>query len=207
MGCPVELLAHNEDDPDGSPLQLDAEHVENNRGRLIVTLSALPTGAATSAKQDTSKGILDNIEAGIDELKVLVGEVQASPTENTVLERLKSITTALEAIQAVQESTGSASGTADVTATSAGDNECVAAPGASKQLWITKVYLVAARDSEVSMTLRSGTTAKTGAMPVDILTWDLDFNPIKCATNEAFNLYLSDDISVTGMVAYRVVDV
>jgi hypothetical protein len=55
MGCPVELLAHNEDDPDGSPLQLDAEHVESNRGRLIVAVggSTLPAGAATSANQTT----------------------------------------------------------------------------------------------------------------------------------------------------------
>jgi hypothetical protein len=40
---------------------------------------SLPTGAATSAKQDTLSG--------------LVGEIQASPTANTVLDRLKAILT------------------------------------------------------------------------------------------------------------------
>ena len=47
--------------------------------------SALPAGAATSAKQDTLAG--------------LIGEVQASPTENTVLERLKTIETELTDIK------------------------------------------------------------------------------------------------------------
>jgi hypothetical protein len=42
---------------------------------------SLPTGAATSAKQDTLAG--------------LVGEVQASPTSNTVLDRLKALLTGI----------------------------------------------------------------------------------------------------------------
>jgi len=43
--------------------------------------SALPTGAATAAKQDALAG--------------LVGEVQASPTSNTVLDRLKALLTGI----------------------------------------------------------------------------------------------------------------
>lgn len=54
-------------------------------GDVDVLSSALPTGAATSAKQDTLAG--------------LVGEVQESPTENTVLERLKTIETELTDIK------------------------------------------------------------------------------------------------------------
>ena len=54
-------------------------------GDVDVLSSALPTGAATSAKQDTLAG--------------LVGEVQESPTENTVLERLKALETELTDIK------------------------------------------------------------------------------------------------------------
>lgn len=48
----------------------------------------LPSGAATSAKQDTGNTSLASLETKI-------GEVQASPTSNTLLDRLKQIYTAL----------------------------------------------------------------------------------------------------------------
>lgn len=89
MGCPVELLAHNEDDPDGSPLQLDAEHVENNRGRLIVALSALPAGAATSAKQDTQITAEQAIQAAV---VAAVGVSTGTKTCATSAGRLKAET-------------------------------------------------------------------------------------------------------------------
>lgn len=48
----------------------------------------LPSGAATSAKQDTGNTSLSNLETKI-------GEVQASPTSNTVLDRLKALLTGI----------------------------------------------------------------------------------------------------------------
>lgn len=48
----------------------------------------LPTGAATAAKQDTGNTSLSSLDTKL-------GEVQASPTANTVLDRLKAIATAL----------------------------------------------------------------------------------------------------------------
>lgn len=48
----------------------------------------LPSGAATSAKQDTGNTSLSNLESKI-------GEVQASPTSNTVLDRLKALLTGI----------------------------------------------------------------------------------------------------------------
>jgi len=61
-------------------------------GTLAVSAASLPlpSGAATSAKQDTLAG--------------LVGEVQASPTANTLLDRLKSIATALAGTLAISAS-------------------------------------------------------------------------------------------------------
>ncbi len=57
---------------DGSNGEVTHHHVDS---------SALPSGAATSAKQDA--------------LAVLVGEVQSSPTANTMLARLKDIVTSV----------------------------------------------------------------------------------------------------------------
>lgn len=68
----------------GTPLQAGgAVSVSNLPATQAISASALPlpSGAATSAKQDTLAG--------------LVGEVQANPTANTLLDRLKAIATAL----------------------------------------------------------------------------------------------------------------
>jgi len=55
--------------------------ISGNEMQVDVITSALPAGAATNAK--------------LDEIKVLIGEVQANPTENTVLDRLKDLLTGI----------------------------------------------------------------------------------------------------------------
>lgn len=55
--------------------------ISGGKSQVNVVTSALPTGASTSAKQDA--------------LAVLVGEVQATPTSNTVLGRLKDLLTGI----------------------------------------------------------------------------------------------------------------
>lgn len=114
--------------------------------------------------------------------------------------------TAEQAVQAMLEATRTISSAA-VSASSSGDNTLIAAPGSGKQLWILKLFIAAARGSEVDMILKSGSTAKTGTMQIDSLAADLDFTPIKCGTNEAFVLNLSAAVAVAGIVLYRTVDV
>lgn len=90
-------------------------------GKVSVDSSALPTGAATAAKQDTIIGHVDGVEAALaplataakqdtlaglvataakqDALAGLIGEVKASPAENTLLARIKVLETELAAIK------------------------------------------------------------------------------------------------------------
>lgn len=62
--------------------------IAGNEMQVDVITSALPTGAATAANQTTGNASLASLETKI-------GEVQASPTANTLLDRLKQIYTVL----------------------------------------------------------------------------------------------------------------
>lgn len=53
--------------------------------------ASLPTGASTLSEQQTQSTQLESLKTKLDEVKALVGEVQASPTANTLLDRLKAI--------------------------------------------------------------------------------------------------------------------
>ena len=94
----------------------------NKIGKVDVEVSALPAGAATEAKQDSTISELQNLqgkdfatqttlaailakiiaapstEAKQDALAALIGEVQANPTANTLLARLKSLEDKIDAI-------------------------------------------------------------------------------------------------------------
>lgn len=154
----------------------DGDQVTETGAALDVNIksgsSGLPSGAATSAKQDTAKGVLDNIEAGIDELK---SEIVLGARVTT---------------------------TAALTVSASGDNTAIAAPGAGKHLAIYRIVATVARGYEVNIVLKSGATAKSGAMVAD--TYDLDFGdaPLICGTNEAFIVNLSAAVAVTGFVQY-----
>ncbi len=75
--------------PATQPVSGPLTNTELRAAAVPVSASALPlpSGAATSAKQDT--------------LAALVGEVQANPTANTVLDRLKAIAAALAGVLGV----------------------------------------------------------------------------------------------------------
>lgn len=77
-----------------APVSLVGEAGSDNTAPVSATLGlavdpkSLPPGAATSAKQDTGNTSLASLETKI-------GEVQASPTSNTVLDRLKALLTGI----------------------------------------------------------------------------------------------------------------
>jgi len=92
--------------------------------------------------------------------------------------------------------------TAALTVSASGDNTAIAAPGSGKHLAVYRLVMTVARGSEVNIVLKSGVTAKSGAMVAD--TYDLDFGdaPLICGSNEAFIVNLSAAVAVTGFVQY-----
>ncbi len=66
----------------------DALPITDNAGSITVDGTVSVTGVATAANQSTGNASLASLETKI-------GEVQANPTSNTVLDRLKAIATAL----------------------------------------------------------------------------------------------------------------
>lgn len=73
----LALMAGGSDGTNVRHLKTDA----SGELQVDVLSNALPTGAATNAK--------------LDEVKALLGEVQATPTDNTVLDRLKDLLTGI----------------------------------------------------------------------------------------------------------------
>jgi hypothetical protein len=74
-------------------IELIDNAVSGSELQVDIVSSALPTGASTEAKQDTGNTSLGSLDTKL-------GEVQASPTANTVLGRLKDIADALGALDA-----------------------------------------------------------------------------------------------------------
>lgn len=84
---------------------LDSKVTAVNTGAVVVSSSALPTGAATAANQTTVISHLDGVESLLGDIDAgkleeatftgRIGEVQASPTANTVLARLKDLLTGI----------------------------------------------------------------------------------------------------------------
>jgi len=93
-----------------------------------------------------------------------------------------------------------------ISIAAAGLNEIIATPGAGKQLWIHKLMLSVARGSQTAITYQSGANELSSAMQADVIADDLGSSPMKCNTNEAFNVTLSDAVAVTGYVMYQVVN-
>lgn len=68
---------------------IDGKITAVNTGAVVVSSSALPSGASTAAAQAT-------LETDVEGINTRLGEVQASPTANTVLDRLKALLTELQ---------------------------------------------------------------------------------------------------------------
>ena len=78
----------------------DTSGIKKITDAVIIGSSALPTGAATSVKQDTIISHIDGVEANQTTMLSKIGEVQASPTANTVLARLKNLEGYVDGLEA-----------------------------------------------------------------------------------------------------------
>ena len=95
------------------------------------------------------------------------------------------------------------------TATS-GDNTIIAAPTGGGYIAVDFVSLLPTTAN--SITFKSGTTAKSGPLPLadkQALTWEnswrCQYGVIECAPNEAFVINLGSAAQVGGMVRYRII--
>lgn len=86
---PNYILPFKDSDGKATQVQLTSLGVPVDIQDASVTIDT--TGLATSSKQDTQTSELQDIEADVEATNTRLGEVQASPTANTVLARLKTI--------------------------------------------------------------------------------------------------------------------
>lgn len=86
-------MSYSPKNPNGQETMANSEPVVIASDQSAVPVSAaslpLPTGAATSAAQGT-------LETDVEAINTRLGEVQESPTANTVLDRLKALLTELQ---------------------------------------------------------------------------------------------------------------
>lgn len=180
--------------------------------QVDVVTSALPTGAATAANQSTANTSLSSLEAKI-------GEVQASPTSNTVLDRLKQIYTAITGTLTVATHAVTQSGTwivglslpttaqtshAAINISSSGDNTVIAGTG-GQTIRVYKLFLVAS--AAVSLKYKDGAGADlTPALSMAAnggMVLDFDSEPwFVTSPGNDFIANLSAAVQVSGRIYY-----
>jgi len=99
--------------------------------------------------------------------------------------------------------------TAVISAASSGANTLIAAPGAGKKIFIDFISFFPT--SAVTTTFKSGSTAISGAYPLDAkqaITFEntpqLSHGVMECADNEAFVVTLGGAVQVDGFIRYRI---
>jgi|GEM_PF-3479447 len=126
--------------------------------QVDVLSSALPSEAATEAKQDTGNTFLNNIDTK-------VGEVSATPTANTILARLKDLLTGIvlaagtNVIGAVKTDIVNYTTIRKYVALTETAETAVWTPTAGKKFVITDIHISA--DAAGTCTLRDGTAGTT----------------------------------------------
>lgn len=97
-----------------------------------------------------------------------------------------------------------------INISTSGDNTLIAAPTDGKYIAIDFISFFPT--SAVTVTIKSGSTAKTGPLPLDgkqTITWENamknEHGVIRCAPNEAFIINLGGNVQVGGMIDYRLV--
>ena len=187
----------------------------------------LPSGAATSAKQDTIIGHVDGIEGLLTTIDADTGgiltavqlidnAISGSEMQVDVVGALPAGSNLIGLVSAghntdaiYQGTTSRTVGRAIIDAATSGNNTLLAAQGASNKIRVHSLFLVSA--GEVTVRFESGAngTALTGQMNLVANTgFVLPFNPLgwfETAANTLLNLELSAAVSVDGAFQYSVV--
>lgn len=190
-----------------------------------VTLATLPdTAAGDLAAQTTDLAAIEVLQTTIagdtTSLDTKLGEVQATPTANTVLARLKDIDDAVQA-GAVAAGTVASRSTdilsvmpaeiptkAAISGATSGNNTLVAAAGAGNSIVVTSLFIVAAGDVDVRFEDGAGGTALTGVMSIAANSgFVLPHNPdgwFETSDNTLLNMELGGAVQVSGALNYVV---
>lgn len=130
-----------------------------NIGDIAGTVT-LPTGAATSAKQDTIIGHVDGIEALLTTIDgdtgTVAGAVAGTEMQVDVVAALPAGTNTIGNVNIAEKTLAFATG----TAASSGDNTIIAAPGSGQQIKIVALQLQNESAVATTMILKFGSTAK-----------------------------------------------
>jgi hypothetical protein len=201
-------------DADTSAIATDAAAMEAllttidaDTGAMVTDLAAIEVLQTTIAGDTTS-------------LDTKVGEVQATPTSNTVLGRLKDIDDSVQA-GAVAAGTVASRSTdilsvmpaevptkAAVSGATSGNNTLVAAAGAGNSIVVTSLFIVAADDVDVRFEDGAGGTALTGVMSIAANSgFVLPHNPdgwFETSDNTLLNMELGGAVQVSGALNYVV---
>jgi hypothetical protein len=188
-----------------------------------VTLATLPdTAAGDLASQTTDLAAIEVLQTTIagdtTSLDTKVGEVQATPTSNTVLGRLKDID---DSVQAGAVSAGTVASrstdilsvmpaeipTREIISGASTDNTVVTAAGAGNSIVVTSLFIVAA--DAVTVAFESSTTTPlTGTMSLAANSgFVLPYNPdgwFATDDNELLNMTLGGAVQVSGALTYVV---
>ena len=182
------------------------------------------SGTVTANLSTTDNTVLDNIEAGIDELKTsivlaagtnAIGKLAANSGVDigdvdvlslpALVRTTDSIAAALQTDAIMNGTTALTPKFAIIDAATSGDNTIVAAV-ASKKVRVIACLLVAAGTVNVRFESGASGTAKSGQMNLVANTgFVLPFNPsgwLETASNTLLNLELSAAISVDGLLVY-----
>lgn len=193
-------------------------------GTLAVSAAALPlpAGAASAARQDTGNTSLASLDTKL-------GEVQASPTANTVLDRLKALATGITGLLTgivlaagtnligkvigglrtdalYNDTTALTPKFAKIDTASSGNNTLVGAV-TSKKIRVIRYTLKAAGAVNVKFQSGAGGTDLTGAMPCaaagdGVTGAEALLGHFETASGALLNLSLSGAVQVSGHLTY-----
>ncbi len=164
---------------------------------IPVTGTTAVSGTVTANLSATDNTVLDNIEAGIDELK-------AEVTSGTI----DSGTVASRSVDVVSVMPPVISTKLIISGATSGDNTVLAAQGAGNSICVHSLFLIAAAAVAVRFESGAAGTALTGVMSLAANGgFVLPYNPdgwFETADNALLNMELGGAIQVSGALTYSV---